>query len=194
MEFNPPFDYWTWIALPLLIFTARLVDVTLSTLRHILIYKGARPIVPVLAFVEVTIWLVAVTQIMQNLNNWACFIGFAAGFSAGTYAGMVIEEKLALGYQLVRVVAEGSSDEFLSTLAKNRFGVTRVKAAGSMGNVEVFLIVSARRELKNLLALITSLEPTPFYTIEDVRSVGIKSWNRNTMPGAFAYEGTLKKK
>ncbi len=194
MEFNPQFDYWAWIVLPLLIFTARLVDVTLATLRHILIYKGARAIVPALAFVEVTIWLVAITQIMQNLNNWACFIGFAAGFSAGSYAGMVIEEKLALGYQLVRVVAEGSSDELLSTLAKYRFGVTRIKATGCMGNVEVFLIVSERRKLKNLLALITALNPTPFYTVEDVRSVGIKSWTKSAIPGAFAFEGSLKRK
>lgn len=188
------FDYWSWIILPVLIFTARLMDVTLATLRHILIYKNARAIVPALAFVEVTIWLLAISQIMQNLSNWACFIGFAGGFSAGTYAGMVIEEKLALGYQLVRIVTEGNSDDLLSTLTKNRFGVTRIKAAGSMGNVEVFLVVSERRKLKDLLAIIKSMEPVPFYTIEDVRSVGIKAWAKNTIPGAFAFEGSIKRK
>src|ERR1043165_1455955 len=98
------FDYFDWIILPLLIFISRLADVTLATLRHIFISKGLKHIVPVLGFFEVLIWLIAIRQVFNNLNNMACFISWAAGFSAGTYLGILIEEKLAIGVQMIRII------------------------------------------------------------------------------------------
>ena len=96
-------DFTAWVLIPALIFVARLIDVTLATMRHILVARGAKRVVPLLAFVEVTVWLLAMTQIMSNLDNLAYSFAWAAGFAAGTYCGIVLEEKLALGYQLVRV-------------------------------------------------------------------------------------------
>jgi len=194
MEFLNNFDYMAWVVIPALVFLARLIDVTLATLRHILIYKDFRKLVPALAFVEVSIWLLAITQVMQNLTNWACFFGWAAGFSAGTYVGIVIEERLALGYQLVRVITNRDSSDLLSSISKKSFGVTSVKALGSKGSVEVLLIVSERRRLKGLLDFLKPLDPSPFYTVEDVRTVGRNSWAKNGRPGGFAMEGDLKKK
>ncbi|HRD40285.1 MAG TPA: DUF5698 domain-containing protein, partial [Bacteroidia bacterium] len=81
------FDYFSWIILPVLIFISRLADVSLATLRHIFVSKGFKKIVPVLGFFEVLIWLVAIRQIFNNVNNVACFIAWAGGFSAGTYLG-----------------------------------------------------------------------------------------------------------
>ena len=183
------FDYISWVLMPGLIFLARIIDVTLATLRQILIYKGFRLLVPCLAFIEVSIWLIAITQVMQNLNNWACFIAWAGGVSAGTYVGMFVEEKLALGYQIVRVITVGGSSGLLQGLSERSYGVTSVQAAGSKGGVEIFLIVSERRRLKDLLKFIRSLQPVPFYTIEDVRTVGAGSWMKNLTP-AGSLNGT----
>src|SRR6185369_4590422 len=94
------FDWFNWVILPLLIFISRLGDVTLATLRHIFISKGLKRIVPFIGFFEVLIWLVAIRQVFNNLNNIPCFIAWAAGFSMGTYVGIMIEEKIALGMQL----------------------------------------------------------------------------------------------
>jgi len=187
-------DVVSWVVIPSLIFLARLTDVSLATVRHILVFKGQRKIVPLLAFVEVTIWLVAITQVMQNLNNVACFLAWAAGFSAGTYLGMIIEEKLALGHQLVRVIAHGETKDLIDVVREKGYGHTTMKAAGNRGSVDVFLIVSERKRLKSLLEGLNALTPKPFYTIEDVRSVGASVFHASTSPGRMAIEGTLKKK
>ncbi len=184
-----------WVVIPLLIFVARLIDVSLATLRHILVSKGQRNVVPFLAFVEVSIWLLAFGQVMQNLSSMASFLAWASGFSLGTYLGMIIEEKLALGYQLVRVITNGDASAIIQNLSKERFGITTMKAIGSRGGVEVLLVVSERKRLSHLLEMLRSLNPQPFYTIEDVRSVGTSSIRAiNSVPGEMAMEGSLKKK
>src|SRR5690606_19379332 len=188
------FDYITWIVTPLLIFLARLLDVSLATIRHILIFRGMKKVVPVFAFIEVSIWLLAIAQVMQNVSNIACFLAFAAGFSAGTYVGMVIEERLALGFQLVRVIFPGDTADLRVSLKQEGYGVTTIDARGARGAVEILLIVSARRRLFKLLDLLAKLDPKPFFTVEDVRSVGSTMLRRSSMPGDFAYEGTVKKK
>lgn len=188
------FDYMAWVVLPLLIFLARLVDVSLATMRHILIFRGQKRIVPIFAFIEVIIWLLAITQVMNNLSNIACFLAFAFGFSAGTYAGMLIEERLALGYQLVRVIFDHDSQGVLATLKQEGYGATTLDARGARGAVEILLVVSERKRLGKLTALLNQLEPKPFYTIEDVRSVGSTLFTRAPTPGDFAFEGTAKRK
>ena len=97
------FDYFSWIVLPVLIFMSRMCDVTLGTLRHIFMAKGFTKIVPILGFFEVLLWLIVIGQVMKNLNNVACYIGWAGGFATGTLVGMKIEEKLALGLQVIRI-------------------------------------------------------------------------------------------
>ena len=113
------FDYFNWIILPTLIFISRLGDVTMATLRHIFISKGFKKIVPVLGFFEVLIWLVAMRQVFSHLNNAACFIAWAAGFSAGTYLGMFIEERLAMGSQIIRIISSDDITVLTEVLKSN---------------------------------------------------------------------------
>lgn len=156
----------------MLIFAARLIDVTLATLRHILITRGAKRLVPALGFVEVLVWLLAMTQIVNNLSNVACYLAWAGGFSAGTYVGMVIEEKLALGHQLVRVVSQGDCTELVRQLRSHGYGVTVIPAQGGKGPVEVILIATTRSNAHHLMRAILRHNPKLFLTLEDVRSVG----------------------
>lgn len=165
------FDWWSWIVIPTLIFAARLFDVSLATMRNILIYRGHRRIVPALAFVEVLVWLVAITQVMNNLSNFASYLAWAGGFSAGTWLGMVIEEKIALGHLIVRIITEKRHPLILKELREAGFGLTSLNAHGSMGPVNVIFIVVSRKELRRLLDLISRQLPGCFYTIEDVRFV-----------------------
>ena len=92
------------IILPLLITLAETAVVTLDTVRTIFIARGMKVQAAVLGLVEVTVWLFAISQVMQNLSNPACFAGYAVGFTVGTYLGIRIEERLALGTQVVRVL------------------------------------------------------------------------------------------
>lgn len=164
-------DFTAWVLIPALIFVARLIDVTLATMRHILVARGAKRVVPLLAFVEVTVWLLAMTQIMSNLDNLAYSFAWAAGFAAGTYCGIVLEEKLALGYQLVRVFCHRNQEELAARLREYHYAVTTVTGNGGRGRVEVVLVAVARSKVRGLMSVLRKFHPSLFVTIEDLRTV-----------------------
>ena len=99
-------NLYMYLVLPLLIFIARIFDVSMGTIRVIFITRGYKLIAPLIGFFEVVIWLLAIGQIMSNLTNIYCYLGYALGFSAGTYIGMVIEEKLSIGKVILRIVSK----------------------------------------------------------------------------------------
>ncbi len=90
-------DWFNYLVLPAAIFLARICDVTIGTLRIIFVSKGNKLIAPVLGFFEVLIWIIAITRIIENLNNPFCYVAYAAGFATGNYIGLRVEEKLAVG-------------------------------------------------------------------------------------------------
>ncbi|MCD6018705.1 MAG: hypothetical protein K0S53_1826 [Bacteroidetes bacterium] len=163
------FDYFSWIILPLLIFISRLGDVTMATLRHIFISKGLKKIVPVLGFFEVLIWLVAMRQVFSHLDNAACFIAWAAGFSAGTYLGMYIEERLAIGTQIIRVITAEDISPLVEILKKRNQGITIVDGHGALGPVKLIFTIVKRTNKAKVIELIRIYTPKAFYSIEDVK-------------------------
>ncbi|MBI3521118.1 MAG: DUF2179 domain-containing protein [Bacteroidetes bacterium] len=163
------FDYFSWIILPLLIFLSRLGDVTMATLRHIFISKGFRRIVPVLGFFEVLIWLVAMRQVFSHLDNIACFIAWAAGFSAGTYLGMYIEERLAIGTQIIRIITGEDITPLTDALKKRNQGITIVDGQGALGPVKLIFTIVKRTNKAEVIELIHLYAPRAFYSVEDVK-------------------------
>ena len=163
------FDYFSWIILPILIFISRLGDVTMATLRHIFISKGFKKIVPILGFFEVLIWLVAMRQVFSHLDNFACFIAWAAGFSAGTYLGMHIEERLAIGVQIIRIISNEDISLLTDALKNRHQGITIVDGQGAMGPVKLIFTIVKRTDKAEVIDLINTLTPNAFYSIEDVK-------------------------
>lgn len=163
-------DLFNWVILPALIFISRLCDVTLGTLRHVFISKGMKNVVPVVGFMEVLIWLVAISQIMKNLNNIACYLAFAGGFAAGTYCGMWVEEKLALGMQVIRLITNLDYTSLVEDLKSSNIGVTMMDAMGSKGPVKIIFIVIARKDVEGVIKMINKHNPRAFYSIEDIRT------------------------
>lgn len=163
------FDYFSWIILPLLIFISRLGDVTMATLRHIFISKGLKKIVPILGFFEVLIWLVAMRQVFSHLDNAACFIAWAAGFSAGTYLGMYIEERLAIGTQIIRIITAEDISPLIDILKKRNQGITIVDGHGAVGPVKLIFTIVKRTNKAKVIELIRIYTPKAFYSIEDVK-------------------------
>ncbi|MBU0762379.1 MAG: hypothetical protein KKD39_05085, partial [Candidatus Altiarchaeota archaeon] len=97
-------SFFEWVLVPFLIFCARICDVTIGTVKVILITKGMRRLSPFLGFIEVLIWIVTISKVMENLNNPVNYVAYAAGFASGTYVGMLVEDRLALGTAMVRVI------------------------------------------------------------------------------------------
>ena len=178
------FDYFNWIILPILIFLSRLGDVTMATLRHIFISKGLRKIVPIIGFFEVMIWLVAMRQVFSHLDNIACFIAWAAGFSAGTYLGMYIEERLAIGTQIIRIITNEPIADLVDALKKDHQGITIVDGHGAMGPVKLIFTIVKRSNKKQVLNLVEQHAPHAFYSIEDVKSFehGVFTDNNKSTP------------
>jgi len=164
-------DVLNWIVIPLLVFLARLSDVTLATLRNIFIHKGFRKIVPVIGFFEVLIWLIAMKQVLNHVDNIAAYLAWAGGFATGTYFGMRIEERLALGNQVIRIItSEQNSEELIKMLRESNHGLTVVDGEGAKGPVKLLFTIVERSHMKTIIAKIEEIQPNAFYTIEDVRN------------------------
>lgn len=164
-------DFFTWVILPLLIFLARVSDQTIGTLRLIFIAKGFRKFAPLIGFFESLIWLLAIREILNHLDNYLCFVAYAGGFATGNYVGMLIEEKISIGSVIVRIIPRKDASELLSYLSNNNYGFTVVDAEGSKGKVKIIFCVIKRKDISHFVELIKSFNPNAFYSIEDVRTV-----------------------
>ncbi|KPL07281.1 hypothetical protein AMJ86_04895 [bacterium SM23_57] len=164
-------EVWKWVVLPVLIFCARIIDVSIGTVRIVFIAKGMRVWAPVLGFFEVLIWLLAISQIMKNLTNPVTFVAFATGFAMGNYVGLMIEHKLAMGLALIRVITNRDAAELLQHLREKEFSVTDVAAEGNRGPVKVIFSIIKRKEIPGMVNVIQQYNPHAFYTIEDISFV-----------------------
>ncbi|TAL58429.1 MAG: DUF2179 domain-containing protein [Bacteroidetes bacterium] len=165
------FDYYNWIILPLIIFASRIGDVTLGTLRHVLMARGHKSVAPLLGFFEVLIWIIIVSQIMKQANNFACYIAWAGGFAMGNYIGLLIEEKIALGLQIIRIISHQDCEELITKLQSANHGTTVVDAQGAKGPVKIILTVVKRKNIDPIIHIIQKYNPDAFYSIEDIRDV-----------------------
>lgn len=164
-----------WVIMPLFIFCARIIDVSLGTIRIILVSKGIRGVAAILGFFEVLIWIIAIGQIMQNLTNFLNYLGYAAGFATGTYVGVLIENKLSIGKVVIRIITRKDATELLEYLIIHDYHLTTMNAEGRLGDVKIIFLVLQRKEVPQLIKLINKYNPNAFYTIEDVRFVNESS-------------------
>lgn len=166
------FDTYTWITLPLIVFLARFVDVTLGTMRIIFLSRGSKFLAPALGFVEVFIWITVVSQIVGGAkNNLLAYFAYAAGFAVGNYFGMVIEDKLAIGTLVVRAILPRSGNDLTERLREAGYGVTFVDGHGASGDVVLIYTVVMRKELGQVIDIIQTTAPKAFFTVEELRSV-----------------------
>jgi len=165
------FDWFMWIALPLLVFFARITDVTLGTIRIIFTSRGKRKIAPLLGFVEVFIWVSVISEITRGAHNIVAYLAYAAGFATGTYVGMLIEERLAIGTLVIRAILPQSHTGLIEELRAGGYGVTSVDAQGGKGPVKLVYTIVSRKDLPNVIGIIQAAYPKAFFTVEELRSV-----------------------
>lgn len=157
--------------MPLIVFLARVTDVSLGTLRIIFTSRGRRNIAPVLGFVEVFIWIVVVSQVVKNVHSLPAYLGYAAGFAVGTYVGMKIEERLALGTLVIRIILSQGGEDLAQRLRSAGYGVTVVNGMGAEGGVKLLYTVIQRKNLDEITNVIKSINPNAFYSVEELRTV-----------------------
>jgi len=172
-------DLFTYVLLPLFIFVARIIDVSLGTMRIIFTTKGMRKIAPLVGFFEILVWLMAISRIMQDLDNWVCYIAYAAGFATGNFVGMFLEEKLAIGHEMIRVITRRDATNLVEDLRAKGYGVTSVKAQGIEGDVAVIYIIARRSMIKEVLDHINKFNPRALYTVESIKYVNKEIFHRS---------------
>lgn len=166
----PAFDWYTWVILPLIVFFARLSDVTLGTVRIIFVARGRKYLAPLLGFMEVFIWITVVSQIVRGAQNIVAYLAYAAGFAVGNYVGMIVEERLAIGTLVIRVILPKDGAVLIKRLRMEGYGATYVDGYGSSGPVMLIYTVVMRKELAHVVSLIQEIHPKAFFTVEELRS------------------------
>lgn len=164
-------DLFSYVVLPLLIFVARILDVTIGTVRIVMVAKGQKTIAPILGFFEVLIWLIAISQIIANLDNWVCYVAYGAGFATGNYVGMIIEEKLAVGIVQLQIITRTDAHKLIDQLKVQGYGVTHQEAHGAVEEVSIIYSIIKRTDLPKVDETIRLYSPNAFYSIADVKFV-----------------------
>jgi uncharacterized protein YebE (UPF0316 family) len=172
------------------IFLAELCVVTLGTLRIIFVSKGRKLLAPFLGFFEVSLWLFAIGQTMRNLGEPVCFVAFAGGFAAGNYLGVTIEERLALGISVVRIITHRDPGPLIEGLKEAGYGVTTIDARGATGPVRIVLTVVRRKERGDVLAIVNRFGGKAFYSVDDLQSAAEGVFRETHQPQITVPSGT----
>jgi uncharacterized protein YebE (UPF0316 family) len=159
------------VYVPFFIFFARILDVSIGTLRIMFVSKGYRMKATILGFIEVLIWIIIVAQIFQNLDDWLNYVAFAGGFAAGNFVGMYIEEKMKMGIQIFRIIVGQEGILLTEKLKEANFRVTVVDGEGKYGPVKILFTVAKRKRWQQLSDIVSEHAPNAFYSVEDVKHV-----------------------
>ena len=183
-----------YVVIPVLIFFSRVTDVSIGTIRIVMLSRGNKLLAPLLGFFEVIIWLAAIGQVMQNLTNVFCYLAYGAGFATGNYVGLLIESKLALGLQIVRIISKNPLQILPGELRNEGYGVTTVEGKGAKGAVHILYSIVPRKKVNDLISLVHYLDPKAFVSIEDIRSSYAGYFRNATRGNVFQLRKIFKKK
>lgn len=170
LEIDP--ELLNYVVIPLFIFFARICDVSINTLRIIFMLHSRKYVATFLGFFEAAIWLLAISQIFQNLGSWQTFLAYAGGYAMGIFVGMMIEERLAIGNVVVRVITAKPADELISFFREKHMRFTSLEGESGDGPVNVLFTVMKRERLPVILEAIKKHNPQALYTVEGVKKVG----------------------
>ena len=183
-------DIWL---LGILIFLARVVDVSVGTLRTISIVQGRTKIAFFLAFIETSVWLLVLSAVLpQVMHTPILGVFYAFGFATGNVVGIMAEKRLAMGYTNFRVITTKFAREITSSLREKGFAVTTFEGEGKDGKVTEIYVASERKNLSTLVKLVKEIEPDAFYIAEQAGYMS--KIHRPTMVPTTGWRGVQKKK
>ncbi|MDD1703346.1 MAG: DUF2179 domain-containing protein [Methanoregula sp.] len=185
-------EIFSFVIVPLLIFGARICDMSMDTVRVIFMSKGIKYFPSFIGFFEVIIWLVAIGQVMNNLTNAVCYIAYGAGFATGTFVGMAIEERLSLGLVSVRIITKEDPSTLMQYLRAHDYGITSIDGEGGTGPVKMVFTIIKRKDLAHVVGIIKEYHPRAFYSVEEVKSVAEGVFPERRATGIFGWINSLR--
>jgi uncharacterized protein YebE (UPF0316 family) len=164
-----------WLAAGL-IFLLRVSDMTLDTLRVLVVMRGRKAIAWVLGFFQAAIFVLAISSVLNDLNNILNLVGYAAGFATGNVVGMLIEERLAIGHIQISIVSSRFGPAIADHLRLQGYAVTEIPARGRDGVVSLLTVSVLRKNVDRVRKLANEIDSQAFITAEDVRPVRRGFW------------------
>ena len=158
----------------LIIFSLRLADQSLGTMRALLVSKNRPIYAAFVGLIESAIWIVAISQVIKDIDDPVLIGAYAAGFAAGTILGSYIERLVGVGNIVVRVFSPANSPSVAETLRSNGHGVTVIDGEGKDGPVKIYLCVIPRRKLKSVLNMIEEINPNAYITTDMANPTSLK--------------------
>lgn len=156
-----------------IIFISRVVDVSMSTTRTLMVMQGRKVQAAMIGFFEIIIYITALNKVVSGLDNPLNLLAYALGFACGTYVGITIEGKIALGNLSAQVILKSNDNkELIETLRANGFGVTVLEGMGKEGKREILTIVMNRKDLDTLRGLVNGFDENAFITVNSINPVG----------------------
>ncbi|HKL85083.1 MAG TPA: DUF2179 domain-containing protein [Treponemataceae bacterium] len=160
------------LMLALIIFVARVSDVSLGTFRHVMVIRGKKLPAFFISFVEALIWVYAVSQVISKVTAPLTAFAFALGFATGTFVGITVENFFKIGEQVVRVFS--TEGNLLSeALREKGYRVTVFDGTGRNGVVQLLFVQARRREVAKISAIVRSLDPKSFLIVDDIRTSSV---------------------
>jgi uncharacterized protein YebE (UPF0316 family) len=150
----------------LLIACMRICDVTLDTIRVILVVQGRKYLAGLVGFFEVLIWIFVIRYIMQHMDVLLNLFGYATGFGLGNIIGVTIEQKIGLGYVQLNIISRHYTDKIAMALRKAKFGVTILPGEGGTGGVSVIVVIVSRKLQGKVIEQIEEIDKEAFITVQ----------------------------
>lgn len=163
-----------------LVFVMRIIDVSINTIRIVVVMRGQIRLAALLGFFESLFWVTAASLVFANLGNPVRAVAFAAGFATGVLVGGLVERKIAMGTAFVRVVAPLDTEQVAPRLRDEGFPVTVVNAEGRDGEVRLSFMVMARKKVNRALTIVHEVNPEAFVTVEEVNLPDLERIRRSS--------------
>ena len=160
----------------LLIFVARICDMSLDTIRVLFVMRGRKSLAWILGFFEAGIFIVAVSSVLAHIGNPYNVLGYAGGFATGNVVGMMIEERMAIGHIQMTIVSSTRGASIAEALRIQGYAVTEIPARGKDGTVAMLQCSVKRRNIDDVDTVVLEADPSAFVTAEDVRPVRRGFW------------------
>ncbi|HLD92973.1 MAG TPA: DUF5698 domain-containing protein [Anaerolineales bacterium] len=160
------------------IFLARLINQTLDTIRFMMTIRGRKLVAWIMGFLETTIFIVTLSAVFSDLNNILYIVAYSAGFASGNTIGMLVEERLAIGYMNLRIISSKRGSAIAEKLRKEGYGVTEIPARGKEGTVTLLDVSVRRRQVKKVHDIAQKVDKSAFISSEELRPLWRGYWGR----------------
>lgn len=150
----------------LFIMFMRILDVSIGTVRTIMVVQGRKYFAGMFGAIEVLIWILAIRYIFQHLEQIPNIIGYSLGFGLGNILGITIEQKIGLGYIQLNIISKNRYKEIAKLLREMKFGVTEIKGEGTSGEVIILIVIIPRKIQNKIIKAIESVDSHCFITVQ----------------------------